>query len=105
MEERNQQHERAKGRTQIRRRHKRNDEKGAGGNLQTTNGIHQSYPRTLNELHQQPTVDHVLWDCKETEEIKKELKMTPEVWKEGEEGMRKIVEYTKKIGFYDGIPS
>jgi hypothetical protein len=38
------------------------------------------------------TVDHVLWDCKETEEIKRELQMTPEVWKEGEEGMRKVVE-------------
>jgi hypothetical protein len=50
-----------------------------------------------------PAVDHVLWDCKETEEIKRELQMTPEVWKEGEEGMRKNVEYTKKIGFYDGI--
>jgi ribonuclease HI len=49
------------------------------------------------------TVDHVLWDCKETEEIKRELQMTPEVWKEGEEGMRRIVEYTKRIGFYDGI--
>jgi hypothetical protein len=34
MEDRKQ-HERAENRTQIRRIHKRNDEKGAGGNLQT----------------------------------------------------------------------
>jgi hypothetical protein len=43
------------------------------------------------------------WDCKETEEIKREMRMTPEEWKREEEGMRKIVEYTRKIGFYDGI--
>jgi hypothetical protein len=29
--------------------------------------------------------------------------MTPEVWKRGEKGMRKIIEYTRQIGFYDGI--
>jgi hypothetical protein len=27
------------------------------------------------------TVDHVLWDCKETEETKREMRMTPEKWK------------------------
>jgi hypothetical protein len=31
------------------------------------------------------------------------MRMTPEVWKKGEEGMRKIVEYSRKIGLYDGI--
>jgi hypothetical protein len=46
MEERKQQHERAKDKTQIRWRHRKNDEKGAGCNLQTKNGIHQSYSRT-----------------------------------------------------------
>jgi hypothetical protein len=49
------------------------------------------------------TVDHVLWYCKETEETKREMRMTPEESKRGEEGMRKIVEYTRKIGFYDGV--
>jgi hypothetical protein len=46
------------------------------------------------------TVDHVLWDCTETE---REMMMTPEIWTRGAEGMKKIIEYTKKIGFYDGI--
>jgi hypothetical protein len=37
------------GSNNILRRHKRHDEKGSGGNLQTENGIYESYPWTLNE--------------------------------------------------------
>jgi hypothetical protein len=29
--------------------------------------------------------------------------MTPDIWTRGTEGMKKIIEYTKKIGFYEGI--
>jgi hypothetical protein len=47
------------------------------------------------------TVAHVLWDCTETEQTKREMMMTPEIWTRGAEGMKKIIEYTKKIGFYD----
>jgi hypothetical protein len=28
---------------------------------------------------------------------------TPEIWTRGAEGMKKIIEYTRIIGFYDGI--
>jgi hypothetical protein len=42
------------------------------------------------------TVDYVLWDCTETEQTKRESKMTPEIWTRGAEGMKNIVEYTKK---------
>jgi hypothetical protein len=31
------------------------------------------------------------------------MMMIPEIWKRGAEGMKKIIEYTKKIGFYDEI--
>jgi hypothetical protein len=31
------------------------------------------------------------------------MMMTPEIWTRGAEGMIKIIEYPKKIGFYDGI--
>jgi hypothetical protein len=31
------------------------------------------------------------------------MRMTPEEWKRGEEGMGKIVAYKRKIVFYDGI--
>jgi hypothetical protein len=31
------------------------------------------------------------------------MMMTPEIRTRGAEGMKKIIEYTKKIGFYDGI--
>jgi hypothetical protein len=49
------------------------------------------------------TVDHVLWDCTETEQTKREMMMTPETWTRGAERMKKIIACTKKIGFYDGI--
>jgi hypothetical protein len=49
------------------------------------------------------TVDHVLWDYTETEQTKREMMMTPAIWTRGAEGMKKIIEYTRKIGFYDGI--
>jgi hypothetical protein len=42
------------------------------------------------------TVDHVLWDCTETEQAKREIMMTPEIWTRGAEGMKKIKKYTKK---------
>jgi hypothetical protein len=42
------------------------------------------------------TVDHVLWDCTETEQTKREMMMTPEIWTRGAEGMKKTIEYTKK---------
>jgi hypothetical protein len=42
------------------------------------------------------TVDHVLWDCTETEQTKREMMMTPEIWTRGSEGMKKIIEFTKK---------
>jgi hypothetical protein len=48
-------------------------------------------------------VDHVLWDCTETEQTKREMMLTPEIWIRGAEGMKKIIEYTRIIGFYDGI--
>jgi hypothetical protein len=41
------------------------------------------------------TVDHVLWDYTDTEQINREM-MIPEIWTRGAEGI-------KKIGFYDGI--
>jgi hypothetical protein len=47
------------------------------------------------------TVDDVLWDCTETEKTKREMMMTQKYGQA--EGMKKIIEYTKKIGFYDGI--
>jgi hypothetical protein len=49
------------------------------------------------------TVDHVLWECTKTQQTKREMMMTPEIWTRGAEGMKKIIEYTKKIGFFDRI--
>jgi hypothetical protein len=77
-----------------------------GSNLQTENRICESYPWTTNERNHRPTViflrhrtgltvDHVLWDCKETEQTKREMMMTPEICTRGAEGMKKLIEYTK----------
>jgi hypothetical protein len=98
-EKRKQQHERKKDKTRIWQRHKRYEKEGTDGNLQTETGIYESYLRTTNERNHRPTV----WDCTETEQTKREMMMTPEIWTRGAEGMKKIIVYTKKIGFYDGI--
>jgi hypothetical protein len=105
IEKRKQQHERKNDRTRISRRHKRHYEKGnvvisrlRTGYTKTTHG-----PRMngITDL-QCPfcdtglTVDHVLRDCTETEQTKREMMMTPEIWTRGAEGMKKIIEYTKK---------
>jgi hypothetical protein len=49
------------------------------------------------------TLYHALWDCTETEQTKIKMMMTPEIWIRGAKGMKKIIEYTKTIGFYVGI--
>jgi hypothetical protein len=38
-----------------------------------------------------------------TEQTKRKMMMTPKIWTRGALGMKKIMECTKKIGFYDGI--
>jgi hypothetical protein len=37
-------------------------------------------------------VDHILWDCTETEQTKRKLMMTPEIWTKGAEGIKKIID-------------
>jgi hypothetical protein len=46
------------------------------------------------------TLEHILWQCKETEEERRENNMIKEVWQNGEEGAKMLVEYVKNIGLY-----
>jgi hypothetical protein len=49
------------------------------------------------------TLEHILWQCKETEEERRKSNMTKEVWEKGEELAKMLVEYVKNIGLYYGL--
>jgi hypothetical protein len=48
-------------------------------------------------------VDHIMWECKETEEQRTNMEMRKEQWINGKKGMEKIIDYAKEIGLYNGI--
>jgi hypothetical protein len=45
------------------------------------------------------TLEHILWQCKETEEEKRKNNKTKELWKK-EEGTKMLVEYVKNFAYY-----
>jgi hypothetical protein len=45
------------------------------------------------------TVDHILCDCKETEAERQRTN----IWDKGKDGMKRLIEYVKKIGYNQGI--
>jgi hypothetical protein len=49
------------------------------------------------------SIDHILWECKETEELKTNMDMRKEQWINGKKGMEKIIDYAKEIGLYNEI--
>jgi hypothetical protein len=49
------------------------------------------------------SVDHILLECKETEDERTIMDMKKEQWKNGKKGMEKIIDYAKEIGLYSGI--
>jgi hypothetical protein len=46
------------------------------------------------------TLEHILWQWKETVKERRKSNMTKEVWERGEEGAKMLVEYVKNIGLY-----
>jgi hypothetical protein len=54
------------------------------------------YSRTL-------TLEHIIWQCKETEEERRKSNITKKIWEKGEEGSKMLVEYVKNIGLYHGL--
>jgi hypothetical protein len=49
------------------------------------------------------SVDHILWECKETEDQRTNMGMKKEQWYNEKKGMEKIIDYAKEIGLYNGI--
>jgi hypothetical protein len=47
------------------------------------------------------TVDHILWDCKETEAETQRANIQHNIWDKGKDGMKQFIEYVKKIGLYE----
>jgi hypothetical protein len=48
------------------------------------------------------TLDHILWNCKETEIKRLQMNITIKIWKRGKEEMGKLLQYSKEIGLYNG---
>jgi hypothetical protein len=49
------------------------------------------------------TTEQILWEYTETARERKETGTTKEVWTDGTERLKKLIEYTKKIGLFHGI--
>jgi ribosomal protein L37AE/L43A len=49
------------------------------------------------------TIEHILWQCKKTEEEIRKSNMTKDVRKKREERAKMLVEYVKNIGLYHGL--
>jgi hypothetical protein len=58
--------------------------------------LRTGYSRTL-------TLEHILWQCKETEEERRKSNITKEIWEKGEEGPKMLEEYVKNIILYYGL--
>jgi hypothetical protein len=47
--------------------------------------------------------EHILWECTETTRERRETGTTKEIWTDGTEGLKRLIEYTNKIGVFPGI--
>jgi hypothetical protein len=73
--------------------------------------LRSGYSRVKHKIKETPdpdcsaklTLEHILWQCKETEEERRKSNMTKEVWEKEEEGAKMLVEYVENIGFYNGL--
>jgi hypothetical protein len=49
------------------------------------------------------TTNHILWQCSETRNERDECGINSTVWKEGREGIKKLVKYIREIVLFHGI--
>jgi hypothetical protein len=49
------------------------------------------------------SVDHILWECKETEDQRTNMDMNKKQWINGKKGMEKMIDYAKEIGLYNEV--
>jgi hypothetical protein len=47
------------------------------------------------------SVEHILWECKETEDQRTSMDMNKEQCINGKKGMEKMIDYAKEIGLYN----
>jgi hypothetical protein len=88
--------------------YKTNARERANGNIQFQNRVYKGHPRPQDErgwhfCNTDLSVDHILWECKETEDQRTNMGMNKEQWINGKKGMEKMIDYAKEIGLYNGI--
>jgi hypothetical protein len=64
--------------------------------------------QTKDGVHTRATLRHVIEKrptpgCREREREKRETGTTKDIWTDGTEGLKRLIEYTKKIGLFHGI--
>jgi hypothetical protein len=79
----------------------------ASGNIQTQKQVYEGHPRVDNPLcpfcNTDLSIDHILWECKETENQRTNMDMNKQQWINGKKGMEKMIDYAKEIRLYNGI--
>jgi hypothetical protein len=112
MEKRKQRDERKEAGRRQKGGYKRNAKEIASSNIQTQNRVYEDHhgPKIKGvgnslclfcNIHLLSSVDHILWECKETEDQRTNMKK--EQWINEKKGMEKIIDYAKEIGLYNGI--
>jgi hypothetical protein len=80
--------------------------------IQTQNWVYEGHSRHKMEEVSNPLCpfcntylfgDHILGECKETENQRKTMNMRKKQWINGKKGMEKINDYAKENGLYNGI--
>jgi hypothetical protein len=99
------QHEIPKGNYRVEGRLNQPKQKGASGGIQTKGGVHTSNTLTHHIKTPSPKCSfcgvslsnkHILCECTETTRERRETRTTKEVWTDGTEGLKKLIDYTKK---------
>jgi hypothetical protein len=105
-------HEIPKENYRVERRLNQPKQKGASGGIQTKDGVHTSNTYTRhrkNAITRIPfcrvslTTEYILWECTETTKERRETRPTKEVGTDETEKLKRLIEYTKKIGLFHGI--
>jgi hypothetical protein len=101
IEKQKQRDERKEAGRRQKRGCKRNAKEGASGNIQTQNRVYEM-EGVDNPLctfcNTDLSVDHIQWECKETEDQRTNMDMNKEHWINENKGMQKMMDYAKEIG-------
>jgi hypothetical protein len=105
MEKRKQRDERKEAERRQKGGYEKNAKQRASGNIHTQNRVYdgsgQQY--TMPLCNSFLSVDHILWECRGTEDQRMNIDMRKELWINGNKSKEKIIVYAKEIGQYIGI--